>query len=37
METEPYITSIEDLDKFLEEMEKEVTAPVTPQKSNKVC
>ena len=37
METEPYITSIEDLDKFLEEMEKEVTAPVTTQKSNKVC
>ena len=37
METEPYITTIEDLDKFLEEMEKEVTPPVTPKKSNKVC
>ena len=37
METEPYITTVEDLDKFLEEMEKEVTPPVTPKKSNKVC
>ena len=40
METEPYITTVEDLDKFLEEMETEVqqvTPPVTPQKSNKVC
>ena len=37
METEPYITTIEDLDKFLEEMETEVTPPVTPKKSNKVC
>ena len=33
METEPYITTIEDLDKFLEEMETEVTPPVTPKKS----
>ena len=32
MKTEPYITTIEDLDKFLEEMESEVTPPVTPQK-----
>ena len=30
-------TAIEDLDKFLEEMETEVTPPVTPKKSNKVC
>ena len=37
METEPYITTIEDLDKLLEEMETEVTPPVTPKKSNKVC
>ena len=37
METESYITTIEDLDKFLEEMETEVTPPVTPKKSNKVC
>ena len=37
METKPYITTIEDLDKFLEEMETEVTPPVTPKKSNKVC
>ena len=37
METEPYITTIEDLDKFLEEMEIEVTPPVTPKKGNKVC
>ena len=32
METEPYITTIEDLDKFLEEMETEVTPPITPKK-----
>ena len=37
METEPYITTIEDLDKFLEERKTEVTPPVTPKKSNKVC
>ena len=37
METEPYITTTEDLDKFLEEMETEVTPPVTPKNSNKVC
>ena len=37
METEPYITTIEDLDKFLEGMETEVTPSVTPKKCNKVC
>ena len=34
MDTEPYISTVEDLDKFLEEMD---TEPVTPKKSNKVC
>ena len=39
MDTEPYISSVDDLDKFLEEMDTEVqvTEPVTPKKSNKVC
>ena len=37
METEPYINTIEDLDKFLEEMETEVTPVSTPKKRNKVC
>ena len=35
METEPYITTVEDLDKFLEEMEtvvQQLTPPVTPKK-----
>ena len=35
MDTEPYISTVDDLDKFLEEMdtEVEVTEPVTPKKS----
>ena len=39
MDTEPYISTVDDSDKFLEEMDTEVqvTEPVTPQKSNKVC
>ena len=37
MDTEPYISTVDDLDKFLEEMDTEVTEPVTPKKSNKVC
>ena len=38
MDTEPYISTVDDLDKFLEEMDTEiqVTEPVTPKKSNKV-
>ena len=34
MDTEPYISTVDDLDKFLEEMdtEVEVTEPVTPKK-----
>ena len=39
MDTEPYISTVDDLDRFLEEMdtEVEVTEQVTPKKSNKVC
>ena len=37
MDTEPYISTVDDLDKFLEEMGTEVSEPVTPKKSNKVC
>ena len=37
MDTEPYISTIDDLDKFLEEMDTEVPEPVTPKISNKVC
>ena len=37
MDTEPYISTVDDLDKFLEEMDTEVTEPVTSKKSNKVC
>ena len=37
MDTEPYISTVDDLDKFLGEMDTEVTEPVTPKKSNKVC
>ena len=37
MDTEPYISTVDDLDKFLEEMDTEVTEEVTPKKSNKVC
>ena len=37
MDTEPYISTVDDLDKFLKEMDTEVTEPVTPKKSNKVC
>ena len=37
MDTEPYISTVDDLDKFFEEMDTEVTEPVTPKKSNKVC
>ena len=37
MDTEPCISTVDDLDKFLEEMDTEVTEPVTPKKSNKVC
>ena len=39
MDTEPYISTVDDLDKFLEEMDTEVqvTEPVIPKKSNKVC
>ena len=36
MDTEPYISTVDDLDKFLEEMDTEITEPVTPKKSNKV-
>ena len=36
MDTEPYISTVDDLDKFLEEMDTEVSEPVTPIKSNKV-
>ena len=32
MDTEPYISTVDDLDKFLEEMETEVSEPVTPKK-----
>ena len=32
MDTEPYISTVDDLDKFLEEMDTEVTEPVTPKK-----
>ena len=37
MDTEPYISTVDDLDKFLEEMDTEVSKPVAPKKSNKVC
>ena len=39
MDTEPYISTVDDFDKFLEEMDTEVqvTKPVTPKRSNKVC
>ena len=37
MDTEPYISTVDDLDKFLEEMDTEVLEPVTPKKSYKVC
>ena len=39
MDTEPYISTVDDLDKFLEEKDTEVqvTEPVIPKKSNKVC
>ena len=37
MDTEPYISTVDDLDKFLEEMDTEVSEPVTPKKSNNVC
>ena len=37
MDTEPYISTVDDLDKFLEEMDTEVIEQVTPKKSNKVC
>ena len=37
MDTEPYISTVDDLDKFLEEMDIEVSEPVTPKKSKKVC
>ena len=39
MDTECYISTVDDLDKFLEEMDSEVqvTEPVNPIKSNKVC
>ena len=39
MDTVPYISTVDDLDKFLEEIDTEVqvTEPVTPKKSNKVC
>ena len=32
MDTEPYISTVDDLDKFLEEMDTEVSEPVTPKK-----
>ena len=32
MDTEPYISTVDDLDKFLEEMDTEVTEPVLPKK-----
>ena len=34
MDTEPYISTVDDLDKFMEEMDTEVqvTEPVTPKK-----
>ena len=32
MDTEPYISTVDDLDKFLEEMDTEVPEPVTPKK-----
>ena len=31
MDTEPYISTVDDLDKFLEEMDTEVSEPVTPK------
>jgi len=37
MDTEPYISTVDDLDKFLEEMDTEVTEPVSREKSSKVC
>ena len=37
MDTEPYISTVDEFDKFLEEMDTETTEPVTPKKSNKVC
>ena len=37
MDTEPYISTVDDLDKFLEEMDTEVTEQVTPKKINQVC
>ena len=32
MDTEPYISTVDDLDTFLEEMDTEVPEPVTPKK-----
>ena len=32
MDTEPYISTVDDLDKFLEEMDTEFTEPVIPKK-----
>ena len=32
MDTEPYISTVDDLDQFLEEMDTEVSEPVTPKK-----
>ena len=37
MDTEPYISTVDDLDKFFKEVDTEVPEPVTPKKSNKVC
>jgi len=37
MDTEPYISTVDDLDKFLEEMDTEVSEPKKTKKSNKVC
>ena len=37
MDSEPYISTVDDLDKLLEEMDTEVSEPVTSKKSNKVC
>ena len=37
MDTEPYISTVDDSDKFLEEMDTEVSEPVTPKKGNKFC
>ena len=37
MDTEPYISTVDDCVHFFLDTEVQVTEPVTPKKNNKVC